>query len=131
MALPHFEGYRFENLEVWTLAMRIVSEAYKIAQQFPKIETFALADQLKRAATSIALNIAEGSGQQTSKGFILYLNRSKSSVLECVACIKIAEQEKWATSDETIITSNLLREEYFKLVALVKSLLRRNTMKRK
>ena len=129
MTLPHFEKYRFENLEVWTLSMRIVGEAYKIVRQFPKTETYALADQLKRAATSIALNIAEGSGQQTAKGFILYLNRSKSSVLECVACLKISEQEKWTTSDEAKTISALLREEYFKLIALVKSVSKRNTMK--
>jgi four helix bundle protein len=131
MALPHFDKYRFEDLDVWMLSMQIVGEAYRMVQKFPRTEIFALADQLKRAATSIALNIAEGSGQQTTKGFILYLNHSKSSVLECVACLKIAEQEKWITSSETKIGSDLLREEYFKLIALVKSLSKRNTMKQK
>jgi four helix bundle protein len=128
MTLPHFDRYRFEDLEVWMLAMRIVRETYKIVRQFPRTEVFALADQFRRATTSIVLNIAEGSGQRTNKGFILYLSRSKSSVLECVACLKIAEQEKWVTSDETKIVYDLLREEYFKLVALVKSLSKRNTI---
>ena len=76
------------------LAMRIVRETYKISQRFPGTEIFALADQFRRVATSVALNIAEGSGRHTRKGFMLYLHRSKSSVLECVACFKIAEQEQ-------------------------------------
>ena len=129
MSLLHFERYRFENLEVWTIAMRIVGEAYKITSKFPKTETFALVDQLKRAATSIALNIAEGSGQQTAKSFMLYLNHSKSSVLECVACLRIAEQEGWVENEDLTTINNLIKEEYFKLIALVKSLNKRNTIR--
>ncbi|MFZ5559249.1 MAG: four helix bundle protein [Patescibacteria group bacterium] len=74
----NFKNYRFEDLEVWKIGMKIVHEVYQITKRFPKEELFSLVDQLKRAANSIVLNIAEGTGQPTSKGFSVYLNRSKS-----------------------------------------------------
>jgi four helix bundle protein len=117
-----FEKYRFEDLEVWKLGMKIIHEIYKIVKQFPKEELFALADQIKRAAVSIVLNIVEGSGQPTSKGFAIYLHRSKSSVLECVACIKIAIQENFITEKNVETLNQLLQEEYFKIIALEKSI---------
>ena len=42
-----FREYRFENLEVWKLGMKIIHEIYRIVKQFPKEEMFALADQIK------------------------------------------------------------------------------------
>ncbi len=117
-----FKNYRFEDLEVWKLGMKIIHEIYRIVKKFPREETFALADQVKRASTSIVLNIAEGSGQSTPKSFSLYLNRSKSSVLEVVSCLKIAVQEIFVTEKEIELVSNMLQEEYFKLIALEKSI---------
>lgn len=121
---PRFKNYRFEDLDVWKTGMKIVGRIYSITRRFPKDEQFALVDQLKRASTSIVLNIAEGSGQSTAKGFALYTNRAKSSVLECVACLKIAVQEKFVVEGELIELNELLKEGYFKLIALEKSLRR-------
>lgn len=117
-----FKRYRFEDLEVWKIGMEIIHEVYRITRKFPQEELFALSNQLKRASVSIVLNIAEGSGQSTSKSFSLYLNYSKSSVLECVACIKIALQEKFILQSELNKINELLQKEYFKLIALAKSI---------
>ncbi len=114
--------YRFEELEVWRLGMEIVREVYRITKKFPRDEMFALADQLKRAATSITLNLAEGSGQPTRKNFVVYIQRSKSSALECVACLKIAVQERFVDASDVSSLETLLEKEYFKLVALSKSM---------
>lgn len=117
-----FKNYRFEDLEVWKAGMQIVHEVYGVIKKFPKEELFALADQIKRADVSMVLNIMEGSGQPTSKGFSLYLNRAKSSVLECVACTKIAIQENFIAEKDVELLSQLLQEEYFKIIALEKSI---------
>ena len=127
MEQPKFERYRFEDLEVWQLGMKIVREVYKLIKGFPKDELFALTDQLKRAATSIVLNIAEGSGQPTAKGFAVYLFRAKSSALECVTCYKIALQENFVADNEIANLKKLLQEEYFKLIALEKSIRNKTT----
>jgi four helix bundle protein len=117
-----FKNYQFEDLRVWKISMEIVHEVYQITKRFPKTETFALSDQLQRASTSITLNIAEGSGQPTKKAFILYLQRAKSSTLECVACVKIALQEKFVDNESVAKLNLKLQEEYFTLIALIKSL---------
>lgn len=118
----NFKNYRFEELEVWKLGMKIVHEIYNIVKKFPKTELFCLTDQLKRAGVSIVLNIAEGCGQPTSKGFSVYLHRAKSSVLECVACIKISIQEKFIIEENIQLLNQLLKEEYFKIIKLEKSI---------
>ena len=53
--------FKFEKLEVWQLSLEHIDKCYAIADGLPKREEFNLQSQLIRAATSIALNIAEGS----------------------------------------------------------------------
>jgi len=124
MENSNFKNYRFKDLEVWQLGMKIVREIYKVTKKFPKEEMFALISQLKRAGTSIVLNIAEGSGQPTPKSFSVYLHRSKSSVLEVVSCIEIALQEEFIDHKDVEILEAFLQEEYFKIIALEKSISR-------
>jgi hypothetical protein len=59
--MTNFEGYSFEKLEVWQLGMEIVHEVYSLTRKFPEEEKFGLTSQMRRAAISIPLNIAEGS----------------------------------------------------------------------
>jgi four helix bundle protein len=58
--------YKFEKLKVWKASMRYLDLIYEIIEQLPKEEKFNLSSQLRRAATSICLNIAEGSMGQTN-----------------------------------------------------------------
>ena len=114
--------YRFEDLEVWKIALEIIYETYRLVKKFPTEEKFALGDQMRRAATSIALNIAEGSGCASKKSFVLYLNRAKGSTLECVAIIKIALQELFLMESDAHNMQVLLEKEFFKVSALEKKM---------
>ena len=58
-------SFKFEKLDVWRMALEYIDLIYSIAQQLPRSEDFNLKAQITRAATSIALNIAEGSTGQT------------------------------------------------------------------
>ena len=55
---------RFEDLEVFGRAYRLSLEVHRASLEFPRIEQFALADQIRRASKSICANIAEGFGKQ-------------------------------------------------------------------
>jgi four helix bundle protein len=55
----------FEDLEVFKRAYRVSLEVHRISLQFPKIEQYGLADQLRRASKSICANLAEGFGKQS------------------------------------------------------------------
>ena len=53
--------YKFEQLDVWKLSLDYIDLVYELAEQLPRHEDYNLKSQITRAATSIALNIAEGS----------------------------------------------------------------------
>lgn len=70
---------RFEDLEAWKAARDLVKQAYKITASFPKNETYALANQMQRAAVSVMSNIAEGFERGSNKEFIQFLYIARSS----------------------------------------------------
>ncbi|MFH0890480.1 MAG: four helix bundle protein [Candidatus Liptonbacteria bacterium] len=88
-------AFRFENLEIWKLAIEYADELYDVASHFPPEEKFALTDQLKRAVVSISNNIAEGSGSATTKNFSSFLDISIKSTLETVNILYFAEKRKY------------------------------------
>jgi four helix bundle protein len=58
--------YKFEKLDVWKLALEYVDLIYEMGDCLPRSEEYNLKSQIIRAATSVALNIAEGSTGQTN-----------------------------------------------------------------
>src|SRR5512133_2682508 len=81
--------YKFEQLEVWKLALDYIDLIYKIAENLPRSEEYNLKSQITRAATSIALNIAEGSQGQSDAEQARFLGMSLRSLIETVACQEI------------------------------------------
>ncbi len=78
--------YRFENLIVWKKSLVLVKKVYTFSD---KLNDFGLKDQIRRAVTSVPINIAEGSGAENDKEFKRYLYISRKSLFETLACIKI------------------------------------------
>jgi len=79
--------FKFEELNVWKVSLMLGEKINNIAETFPSKEMYNLSSQIRRAADSIGLNIAEGSTGHTDaeqKRFLLYANRS---TLEVVACL--------------------------------------------
>jgi four helix bundle protein len=54
----------YRELEVWQVAMELAEECYRVTSRFPKQEIYGLVSQIRRAAVSIAANIAEGQGRR-------------------------------------------------------------------
>ena len=59
--------YSFKNLDAYKEAKNLVKVVYGLIEKFPKVETYALCNQLRRAVISIPSNIAEGSGRTSAK----------------------------------------------------------------
>ena len=78
--------HKFEKLEIWLLSIEYTDLCYSIAEQLPKKEEYNLASQLRRAAVSIALNIAEGSTGQSDAEQARFLGMALRSLIETVAC---------------------------------------------
>ena len=74
--------FSFENLEVYGKARVLVADIYRIQRDFPKEELYGLGDQMRRAAVSITANLAEGSGRQSIKEKIRFIEISYGSLME-------------------------------------------------
>ncbi len=74
--------FSFENLEVYEKARSLVSDIYRIQKDFPKEEIYGLGDQVRRAAVSITANLAEGSGRQSIKEKVRFIEISYGSLME-------------------------------------------------
>jgi len=95
--------YKFEKLEVWDLAMKFNALSYDIADKLPESEKYNLTSQLKRASTSIALNIAEGSTGQTNPEQLRFLSFAIRSHVEAVACIRLIQERNYINSSTELI----------------------------
>jgi four helix bundle protein len=81
--------FKFENLEVWQLGLEYVDLMYELADRLPKSEEYNLKSQLTRAATSVTLNIAEGSTGQSNAEQGRFLGMAIRSLIETVACQRL------------------------------------------
>ena len=84
----------FRDLVVWQKAMVLVENVYALTDRFPKTEQFALTNQLRRAAISIASNIAEGHARQTGY-FVNHLNMAVGSQAEIQTQLELAYRLKF------------------------------------
>ncbi len=84
--------FKFEKLEVWKESVELTGLIDEVSKTFPKEEIYILTSQIKRAADSISLNIAEGSTGQSNAEFKRFLGYSIRSGIEVVSCIYIAKR---------------------------------------
>jgi four helix bundle protein len=116
------ESYKFQKLDFYKLALDYVKAIYSLRQMIPDRERFNLVSQIERAATSIALNIAEGSTGQSNLEQKRFLGLAIRSYLETIACLDLIENLEYLSENET----NPIREQghqlFIKLSAFRKAL---------
>ena len=91
--------FKFENLQIWQKAFALADEIHQIALNFPKPELFSLTTQIKRAADSVVLNIAEGCTGLSNPEFSRFLNIALRSAIETVACLMLAHKRTYIESE--------------------------------
>lgn len=83
----------FKDLIVWKKSIDLIDDIYRLTHQFPKSETYGLSSQVQRAAVSVAANIAEGNGRDSTKEYIHHLSFSLGSLAEVetylVVCVRL------------------------------------------
>lgn len=94
--------HQFRKLTVWQRSMSFVTRIYRLTSTYPKTEQFGLIDQLRRAAVSISLNIAEGSGSGSNNEFSRFLIMAKRSAYEVISGLEIAENLHYGDNKETL-----------------------------
>src|SRR5580658_10410788 len=93
-------SFKFEKLIVWQKAVDLVSDVHELTKTFPKEELFVLAGQIKRAADSVSLNIAEGSTGQSNAEFNKFLGYALRSDIEVVGCLFLAQKRNLIQQDD-------------------------------
>jgi len=79
-----------KNLIVYQRSIKLVTEVYRLTENYPKTENFGLVSQLRRAAVSIPSNIAEGSSRKQEKDRLKFYQIARSSLAEIDTQIEIS-----------------------------------------
>lgn len=113
--------FKFEDLKVYQKSLDFVNDTYRYSKNFPKDENYRLTSQFLRASTSIALNIAEGSGD-TNPQFKRFLKIALGSIKECVVCATIAKNQGFISIEENQEIRIKLEEMSKMITSLIKYL---------
>jgi four helix bundle protein len=118
----------FKKLVVWQKAHELVLLVYRLTKKFPKEERFNLIDQMRRAATSIATNIAEGCGKYSQKDFVAYLQVSQGSSQEIEYLTILSKDLEYLTSEEFDDLNSRINEVKAMLIGLIQKVRRDNNL---
>jgi four helix bundle protein len=108
------------DLKVWQEAMTLAVQAYNLTAGFPRHEAFGLTAQIRRAATSIAANIAEAYGRESTGSYIHFLRVSQGSLKELETLLILSGR----VSLSTVTQVRPLLEKCDELGRMLRSLIR-------
>ena len=100
------DKFTFFDLRVYQESKLLVREVYDLLSKFPKLETYALGDQLRRAVVSVPSNIAEGSGRFSIKEKIHFIEIAYGSLTETLCQLDIAHDLQYISDDSFINEQN-------------------------
>jgi four helix bundle protein len=112
----------YRDLKVWQRAIELVVATYTIAAALPKEEAYGLCSQMRRAATSIAANIAEGHGRDHLGDYLRHLSFAKGSLKELETLFEISERLELTTETSLTVPRSLADEISRMLYTLTKRL---------
>jgi four helix bundle protein len=110
------------DLKVWQLGMDIAEQVYALTRQFPREELYGLTSQLRRAASSVPANIAEGNGRSSTKDYLRFLSIVVGSLCEVETFLLLAVRLGYLTKSAVEPMLAMLAEEGRMLRGLQRSL---------
>ncbi len=90
----------FQDLGVWQQSMTLAELMYAITKRFPDDELYGMRSQMRRAAVSIASNIAEGKGHASDKEFLHFLYHARGSLYELETQLMLAKKLKYISEEQ-------------------------------
>jgi four helix bundle protein len=92
-------AFRYEHLKVWPMALEYVDACFIVADALPQRVQFSIGEQLRRSATSILANIAEGSAKSTQRSERNFYDIARASVAETVALLALCRRRQYLDDD--------------------------------
>ncbi len=117
-------GYR--ELKVWQKSMDLVEESYRLTAAFPRNELYGLTSQLRRAAVSVAANIAEGHGREHLGDYLRSLSIANGSLMELETHLLIGRRMNYVPAQDEQGFLQHAAEVGRMLAGLVRALKRRS-----
>lgn len=93
-------AFRFEQLQIWELAIEFASHVYEVTEGFPKSEIFGLRSDIREAGNSVPMNIGEGAGRGSKRDFCRFVDIAMGSIHEVVTGMAIAAKRRYVTSGD-------------------------------
>lgn len=118
--------YAFERLDVWQVLRTFVKDIYVLLRTFPDFEAYNITSQIRRAAVSVSLNIAEGSTRNSLKEQSRFTEIAYGSLLEVYCSLLLAKDLNYIREDDFRNVSDKVKELSNKLNALKNSQARRS-----
>ena len=112
------KAFSFEGLEVYKTARFLVRDVYRLQHKFPKTETYALGDQIRRSASSVTSNIAEGSGRNSFKEKSHFIEIAYGSLMEAFSQLQIAQDLGYISEDDI----NIIRPQFISVAKMLSGL---------
>jgi four helix bundle protein len=109
----------YTKIEAWKLADDLTVLIYQITTAFPKEELYGLTSQLRRAASSVPANIAEGSARGTQKDYLHFLYIARASLTEAHYFIHLSKRLGYVRDDKHSELESLFRRTFACLIGLI------------
>ncbi len=113
--------YSFEKLECWQHARQLAVWTYKATKDFPSEEKFGIISQMRRAAVSVASNIAEGTSRKTAKDQSHFSTISYSSTIELLNDLIIANDLEYLSNENYKVGREMIEKQTLLIAGLRKS----------
>ncbi len=108
------------KLDVYKFSQELALECYRLTKKFPSEERFALVQQIRRAATSVHLNLAEGCSRKSQRERNRFFEIARGSVIEVDAAIDIAIKLEYIVLQELQALENVVIKSYKLLSGMIK-----------
>jgi len=112
----------YKELGVWQKSISLAVQVCEMTGRFPDVEKFGFSSQMRRAATSVPANIAEGWGRGTTKEYIQFLLIARGSLMELETHLIIARQLQYLNEDHLDQFQRQIEEIGRMLNGLIRSL---------
>ncbi len=116
------QGSSFRDLRVWQQAIELALSVYRTSEKFPKHEVYGLSQQMRRAAVSVASNIAEGKGHRSDKEFRHFLFHARGSLMELETQILLGGKLQYLSAEQARFVQGIATQVGRSLSGLINSL---------
>ena len=107
------------NLDVYKYSYELTLEAYRITKLLPESEKYNLVSQIRRAAISVRMNIAEGSSRKSNNERSRYYEIARGSVIEIDAALDIVYGLEYFKEDHLVALGDLLIKSFKLLTGMI------------